>query len=186
MIFSHFIARSMATPTHQKKLRADSKLAGLTAEQLEELNRMLMAGSCTLEDACGWLEARGVVMTPQALSKYYRRRVLPERWRYTQEAAAALNAVNADDVAPAAHRAIAARVFELATGPCAVDVKELAELYKLMIAGETVQQAERKLTLTERKAAQADAVREQLESKRASGGLSPEALALAEEALGLL
>jgi len=29
-------------------------------------------------------------------------------------------------------------------------------------------------------------VREQLESKRASGGLSPEALALAEEALGLL
>ena len=140
----------MATPTHQKKLRADSKLAGLTAEQLEELNRMLMAGSCTLEDACGWLEARGVKMTPQALSKYYRRRVLPERYRYTQEAAAALNAVNADDVAPAAHRAIAARVFELATGPCAVDVKELAELYKLMIAGETVQQNERKMTLTER------------------------------------
>lgn len=176
----------MATPTHHKKLRADSKLAGLTAEQLEELHRMLMAGSCTLEDACGWLEERGVKMTPQALSKYYRRRVLPERYRYTQEAAAALNEVNADDVAPAAHRAIAARVFELATGPCAVDVKELSELYKLMIAGETVQQNQRKLTLTERKAAQADAVREQLESKRASGGLSPEALALAEEALGLL
>lgn len=176
----------MATPTHKKKLRADSKLAVLSAEQQEELNRLLMAGNCTLEDACSWLEARGVKMSPQAVSKYYRRRVLPERWKYTQEAAAALNGVQQGDVAPAAHRAIAARVFELATGPCAVDVKELAELYKLMIQGETVQQNERKLTLTERKAAQADAVREQLESKRASGGLSPEALALAEEALGLL
>ncbi len=173
-------------PTFQKKLRADSKLAKLSAADLEELNRMLISGAVTLDEACGWLASRGVVMSAQAVSKYYRRRVLPERWRYAQEAAAALNAVNQDAIGPAAHRAVAQRVFELATGPCAVDVKELAELYKLMIAGEMCLLNERKLSLTERKAAQADAVREELERKRAGGGLSPEALALAEEALGLL
>jgi len=176
----------MAAPACQKKLRADSKLSALPPETREQLNRMLMAGGCTLDEACAWLRQRGVSMSPQALSKYYRRRVLPERWRYTQEAAAALAAVQQDAVAPAAHRAVAQRVFELATGPCRVDAKELAALYKLMIAAESVQQAERKLALTERKAAQADAVREQLERKRAAGGLSAEALALAEEALGLL
>ncbi len=176
----------MPRPTHQKKLRADSKLNALTAEQRDEFDRMLLACSCTLDEAAAWLAERGVRLSIQSISKYFHARVLPARYRYQNEAAEVLLREDGGRVASAAHLAVRQLFFDRITGPCQMDMDTVKELYKLMLAGLACEQNERKLALSERKAAAADAVRAQLESKKAAGGLSAEALALAEEALGLL
>lgn len=168
-----------------KKLRADSKLNALSEEELGTLNALLGGGDITLAEGVEWLAARGVKLSAQALSDYYRLHVLPQRHERMRAVAAALNKVPDEEVTDASHRAVAQRVFELATDPQA-DPETLCDFYKLLIKAEATEQAGRKLALLEARAAAADAAKAALESKVKSGGLSPEALALAEEQLKLL
>ena len=59
-------------------------------------------------------------------------------------------------------------------------------LYDLVLKAQAQQIDARKLSLLEAKARQAEEAKAALENKVANGGLTPEALALAEEALKLL
>ena len=136
-----------------KKLRKDSKFARLTEEQRGELALYLECNG--LEDAQQWLAARGVEVSLQNISEYYRLHVLPYKWVRMETAAAVLSKVGGEKVTDAAHRAVAQRVFELSTDPKA-DPELLAKFYKLMNDGQATAQNERKLALLEAKARRAD------------------------------
>ena len=53
------------TPTHQKKLRADSKFALLSEELRGELADLLLSGQATQRDALEWLAGHGVKVSAQ-------------------------------------------------------------------------------------------------------------------------
>jgi len=141
-----------------KKLRKDSKIARLAEAEREELDALLLGGGVGLQEAQAWLAERGVQVSAQSVSEYYRLHVLPGKWRRMEASAAVLNKVKADDVADAARRAMAQRVFELSVDTGA-DPKLLATFYKLMLDGEAMAQNGRRLALLEKKAAAADAAR---------------------------
>lgn len=168
-----------------KKLRGDSRIGKLAERDREQLDAALLAGEWTLEEAREWLAARGVKISQQNISNYYRRHVLPTKWQRMGSIAAELNRVQADGVTEAARRAVAQMVFGLATDPSA-DPKLLATFYKLMLDSQSKALDERRLELMEARARQADEAKAALERKVANGGLTAEALALAEEALNLL
>lgn len=136
-----------------KKLRKDSKFSRLTEKQQGELGLYLEGHS--LKDAQQWLAKRGVEVSLQSISEYYRLHVLPCKWKRMATAAAILNKVKGESVTDAAHRAVAQRVFELSTDPAA-DPELLAKFYKLMNEGQATAQNERKLALLEQKARRAD------------------------------
>ena len=136
-----------------KKLRKDSKFARLTEEQRSELGVYLEGHS--LDESQQWLAARGVEVSLQSISEFYRLHVLPCKWQRMATVAAVLSKVEGESVTDAAHRAVAQRVFELATDPEA-DPEMLAKFYKLMNDGQATAQGERKLRLLEQKAAAAD------------------------------
>ena len=138
-----------------KKLRKDSKFAALTDEQRDELAAYMLGGGVSLADTQQWLAARGVKVSQQSISEYYRLHVLPSKWQRMAQTAAVLNKVEGESVTDAAHRAVAQRVFELSTDPEA-DPEQLAKFYKLMNDGQATAQGERKLRLLEQKAAAAD------------------------------
>lgn len=159
----------MPTPTHQKKLRP-GKLSQLPPEARAALDARLRGQQDTLEGIAAWLEAEhGVTISPQALSMYYRRRVLPEKWRHMEAIAAELNRVGGEHVAAAAGQAVAQKVFEWATDEQA-DPKLLATFYKLMLDTQAQQMDARKLAMLERKAAAADAA----EAAAQDSALTPE------------
>ncbi len=144
----------MKPKTLQKKLRSDAKINALTEEQRDELDDLLLAGG-SLEEGLAWLRERGVTMSAQSLSEYNRHHVLPIRYRRRDLAAAALNAAsNGVDVTKAAHTAVAQLVFELATSVDA-DPEVVSLMYRLMIQGQTAEQAERKLQMLEAREAEA-------------------------------
>lgn len=136
-----------------KKLRKDSKFARLTEEQRGELGVYLEGHS--LEESQQWLAARGVEVSLQSISEFYRLHVLPCKWKRMATVAAVLSKVEGESVTDAAHRAVAQRVFELSTDPKA-DPELLAKFYKLMNDGQQTAQSERKLALLEAKARRAD------------------------------
>lgn len=156
-------------PTHQKKLRP-GKLSQLPPEVRAQLDSRLRGQQDTLESIAAWLEAEhGVSISQQALSMYYRRRVLPEKWRHMEAIAAELNRVGGEHVAAAAGQAVAQKVFEWATDEQA-DPKLLATFYKLMLDTQAQQMDARKLAMLERKAAAADAA----EAAAQDSALTPE------------
>lgn len=136
-----------------KKLRKDSKFSRLTEGQRGEL-ALYMEGH-GLEETRQWLAERGVEVSLQSISEYYRLHVLPCKWKRMATAAAILNKVKGESVTDAAHRAVAQRVFGLSTDPAA-DPELLAKFYKLMNEGQATAQNERKLALLEQKARRAD------------------------------
>ena len=168
-----------------KKLRGDSRIGKLAERDREQLDAALLGGEWTLEEAREWLAGRGVEISMQKISLYYRRHVLPTKWQRMEAIAAALNRVAGDNVAEAAGQAVSQKVFEWATDEQA-DPKLLATFYKLMLDTQAQRMDARKLALLEDKARAADEAKAALERKVANGGLTPEALALAEEALNLL
>ena len=136
-----------------RKLRKDSKFARLTQEARSELGVYLEGHS--LEESQQWLAARGVEVSLQSISEFYRLHVLPCKWKRMATVAAVLSKVEGESVTDAAHRAVAQRVFELSTDPKA-DPELLAKFYKLMNEGQQTAQSERKLALLEAKARRAD------------------------------
>lgn len=139
-----------------KKLRSDSKFARLTEDARDELAELMLSGKSSLEDIAAWMrEEHGISVSCQSISEYYRRHVLPTKWRRMNRVAAALNRVDDKVVTDAAHRAVAQRVFDLSTDPAA-DPHLLSEFYKLMLAGQRQAVDERKLSLLEARARAAD------------------------------
>ncbi len=152
-----------------KKLRKDSKFSSLTDAQRDSLAELMLSGKAGLEEVKDWLGKKGVTVSLQSISEYYRNHVLPSKWRRMNRVAIALNKVPDAAATDAAHRAVAQKVFELSTDPKA-DPKLLSEFYKLMLAGQRQAVDERKLALLEAKAKAADAAQEALRQD----GLTPE------------
>lgn len=173
----------MSTPP--KKLRADSKLHALSPEERAELGDLLYNGKLTLETGVEWLADHGVTLSMQSLSDYYKLHVLPYKHAHADEVAEALKTISAGNVTEGAHRAVAQRVFELATTPGG-DMELLCDLYKLLLKAEDSKQNERKLKLYEAKAKAADEARELLAARDKSQGISEETLALIEQKLNLM
>lgn len=138
-----------------KKLRPDSKFAALTEEQRGELNALLNSGEATLADAQEWLRGVGVEVSRQSISEYYRTHVLPHRWERQEQIAAMLDKVGGEKAARAARASMAQRVFDMATDENA-NPKLLEKFFRLMLAGERLEQDDRKLRLLERRAEQAE------------------------------
>lgn len=143
------------TPTHQKKLRADSKFALLSEELRGELADLLLSGQATQRDALEWLAGHGVKVSAQSLSEYYRNRVLPLRFERMIAAAGVLNKLRSDELTSATHEAVAQRAFQLATEQ-EMDPELLATFYTLMLKGQQSDREERKLRLAEDRARKAD------------------------------
>lgn len=144
-----------------KKIRKDSKIGALTPEERSAFAHFMLSGKAGLEEAQAWLAQRGVCISQQAISEYYRNHILPAHWEMMNKTAALLNAVDDAQAPTAAHRAVAQRVLDLATDPAA-SPDLLAKFYKLMLDGQRQVVDERKLALLEAKAKAADAAQEAL------------------------
>lgn len=168
-----------------KKLRADSKLHALTPEERAELDTLLYNGKLTLEAGVEWLAEHGVRLSMQSLSEYYKLHVLPRQHAHADEVAEILKTISAGNVTEGAHRAVAQRVFELATTPGG-DMELLCDLYKLLLKAEGSKQADRKLQMLEAKAKAADEARELLAKRDKAKGISEETLAYIEKKLNLM
>lgn len=168
-----------------KKLRADSRLHALEEDDRTELDTMLCGGS-TLAECVEWLAGKGVAISQQALSDYYRIHVLPGQWARKQQIARQLAALKGgEEMTAAATNAVRQKVMDLATQPGA-DAKMVKMLFTLVLQAQAQELDARRVKLLEQKAAAADAAKAALEKKVSQGGLTPEALALAEEQLKLL
>lgn len=167
-----------------KKLRADSTFARLSEEQLAQVDDMLLSGS-SYEEVRVFMAECGRTCSHTSVADYYRTHILPRKWARQQRLARELNAVDTSGLDDTTLAAVRARAMELAITPGA-EVKHIKALYELVLKAQAQRLDERRVVMLEKKAAAADAAREALEKKVSGGGLTPEALALAEEALNLL
>lgn len=167
-----------------KKLRADSTFARLSEEQLAQVDDLLLSGT-SYEDVRAYMAECGLTCSQTSVADYYHTHILPRKWARQQRLARELDAVNTSGLDDATLDAVRARAMELAITPGA-EVKHIKALYELVLKAQAQRLDERRVAVLEKKAAAADAAREALEKKVSGGGLTPEALALAEEALNLL
>lgn len=166
------------------KLRSDSTFARLPADVKERVDDMLMCYA-GLQDVQTYLDTEGVAVSQTAIANYYQTHLLPIIHQRTNGTAELINQIEQGDLDDASFKTAKQRLFELMTTPGANP--KVIKLYSdIVLKATALQQDARKIALLEAKAAAADAAKEALERKVASGGLTPEALALAEEQLRLL
>ncbi len=168
-----------------KKLRADSSFNRLSAEQLEQVRDMLFSG-VSYRDVREYMISVGVQISETSVSDYYHAHVRPELWARRARIATQIN-TEADgiDIDAATRAAVKQRALELALNPSS-STKDIKDLLGLVLKDTALQHDHRRIELLEQRAASADAAKEMLKTQVSSGGLSPEGLALAEEALKLL
>lgn len=167
-----------------RKLRPDSTIGSLPPDLKDQVDELLLSGH-PYRKIKELLAAHDITLSVTSIGEYYQRQVLPAKLARQHRTAAELNRIAVDGLDEATMQALRSTVFELASRPN-TDPKQLSMLMSLVLKAETLKQDDRKLKLLEKKAAQADAARAALETKIAAGGLSDEALALAEEQLKLL
>ena len=167
-----------------KKLRSDSTFSRLSPEQLAHVDDMLTSGS-SYAAVQQFLGDCGQSCSQTSIADYYQTHVAPRKWARQQRIATELAAIECAGVDDATLLAVRQATFELAMTPGS-DPKHLRMLYDLVLKAQAQQIDARKLALLEAKARQAEEAKAALEYKVANGGLTPEALALAEEALKLL
>lgn len=168
-----------------RKLNSSSTFAKLTPEARGEVDAMLLDGK-GYNDVLAYLKKHGLKCSRTSVADYYQVHVLPEHWARKQKIARQLAALKGgEDMTAAATNAVRQKVMDLATQPGA-DAKLVKMLFSLVLQAQAQELDARRVKLLEQKAAAADAARAALEQKVANGGLSPEALALAEEQLKLL
>lgn len=168
-----------------RKLNSSSTFAKLTPEARGEVDAMLLDGK-GYNDVLAYLKKHGLKCSRTSVSDYYQVHVLPEHWARKQKIARELAALKGgEDMTTAALNAVRQKVMDLATQPGA-DAKLVKMLFSLVLQAQAQELDARRVSLLEKRAAAADAAKAALEQKVANGGLSPEALALAEEQLKLL
>ena len=168
-----------------RKLHSTSTFARLTAEDRAHIDDLLINGAGYAE-ILDHLKTRGLHCSITSISEYYQNHVLPEKWARQKRIAAQLATLRGGETLDtAALNAVRQRVLDLTLTPGS-DPKLIRTLYTLLIQAKAQELDARKLALLEAKAAAADAAKAALQAKVSSGGLTPEALALAEEQLKLL
>lgn len=174
----------MPRTSNAVKLRADSTFARLAPAELAEVEDMLLGGA-SYADVQVLLADYGQKCSQTAIAKYYHSRIIPRKWAAQQKVAADLATLGSEGVDEATLNAVRQATLELALTP-GTDPKSLRTLFDLVLKAQAQRMDERKLKLLEQRAAAADEAKAALERKVAAGGLTPEALALAEEQLNLL
>jgi hypothetical protein len=145
----------------------DGEAAGEAMEAVYRVMGWLASGTlATAKEMI--LEAFGVETSPAALSAFWRRfrsSWLGERMRRSSRAAHELaNLLDRDQVESATWDLLSQQAFELLTSPDP-DPHALVKLGKLILQGQKHSLDERKVTLLEAKAKQADAAKDVMESQ---------------------
>lgn len=167
-----------------KKLRSDSTFARLSESELARVDDMLLAGR-GYDEVRAYMDKCGHACSRTSVVDYYQVHVLPRKWARQQRLARELEAIDTTGLDAATLNALRQRAMELAVTPGS-DVKHVNTLFSLVLKAQAQRLEERRVSLLEARAAAADAARAALEQRVHAGGLTPEALALAEEALHLL
>lgn len=166
-----------------KKLRSDSSFARLSQDDLVQVEDMLSHGDSYV-DVQDFMMGRDIKVSQTSIAEYYQLHLRPRLDARRERLAASINeTADGSELDDATKMSVKQRLFEMMLDP-QVDSLSVQRLYNILIRLELLEQNERKLALLEKKAA--DAARAQLECKIHDGGLSADALALAEEALKLL
>ena len=158
-----------------------------------------LLGSMKYEEALSWLISEcGVSSSLAALSSFYRRHcapVLKDRRRlFALKAEEFEKAADEDglDFTESAFARLKQRYFEMVLDPLAdmAEVETMGKMLinygKLQLAGEKVDQDNRRLKMLEAKERKLEEAKKDLEERKAGGGLSEETLAEIERTLGML
>lgn len=167
-----------------KKLRSDSTFNRLGAGERARVDDMLLSG-LGYDEVREYMAGRGHPVSRTSVAEYYHVHIWPRKWARQQRLARELEAVDTTGMDAATLNALRERAMELAVTPGS-EVKHVNTIYNLVLKAQAQRLEGRRVALLERKAAAADAARAALEQRVHAGGLTPEALALAEEALHLL
>lgn len=169
----------------KKKLRSDSSFAKLSHDDLALVDDMLMHHA-SYEDVQSFMLSRDIKVSQTSISEYYQLHLRPRLDARRERLAASINeTADGSELDDATKMSVKQRLFEMMLDP-QVDSLSVQRLYNILIRLELLEQNERKLALLEKKAADADAAKEQLTRTAQSASLSPEALAQIEEAIKLL
>lgn len=164
-----------------KKLRADSRFARLEPAQRAKVDDMLMGGA-SYSEVAQYMHGLGIKISQTSCADYYQTHLRPLIWARRERLASCINAEESGSTTldSTTLLAVRQRVFELAVNPSGAP-KIIKQLFELILKAESIGHESRRIALLEAKAAAADAAITNLKSKIALGGLTPEALALAEE-----
>lgn len=144
------------------KHRPDSTIGNLEPELREQVHELLLDG-CGYRKVKELLAERGVKLSIQSISEYYRRHLLPAKIARENRTAAELQKISCEGLNEATLCAIRSTVFELASSP-SPNPKTLNTLFGLVLKAEKLSQDARKLKLLEAKAAEADKAKEVTQS----------------------
>lgn len=132
-----------------KKLRHDSSFARLSPEELAEVDDMLLTGS-SYAQVKAWLAERDIECSQTSVAEYYQRHLAPQRHARMRSIAESLATAGKTDGAltDATLAVVRQTVMELALSP-KVDSLAIQRLYSLVLRGEALEIARRKLDLLE-------------------------------------
>lgn len=166
-----------------RKPRKDSKIASLAPAIKSAVNDMLMR-NCGIDDVRDYLQGKGVKISGEAISNYYRYHILPHIRQANADHAAIINRIPQGDLDDATYSATKQQLYTLLTTPGANP--KIVKIYHDMIIKATKQRLDaRKIAILEDKLASAKAVAEQaLDGARK--GLTDETIADIQEKLKLL
>lgn len=173
-----------------KKPRSDSKLDALAPEHKHALTEMLVRNERYVS-ILQWLQDEcGVESSLAALSAYNKRVVAPliaeQRKLAVQRAEMVIAEADGFDWDAASSELLRQTVFGLMCNPNA-DQEQITNMFRLLLAHQKNQTESRRLALLEEKNAAAKKMLEAAaKNKTGDNALTPEALALIEQAAGLL
>lgn len=167
-----------------KKMRADSTFVKLSLDEQAELDEMLLRGTGYAE-VQGWMAERGLHCSQTSIADYYQNHVVPAKHARLRRTSKNLKDFTAEGVDEATLNELRAITMDMVLTPGA-DLKSIRTIYGLVLKGRSIELEARRVAMLEKKAAQLDAAREALEKRKDGGGLTPEALAVIEEALNLM
>lgn len=149
-----------------------------------EVDELLLRGA-GYEEVQGYLAERGLKCSLTSVADYYQTHVVPQKWARAKKVARDLNKLSLDGADEATLNQLRSLVMDMTLTPGA-DLKSIRTIYGLVLKGRSLELESRRIAVLEKKAAQLDAAREQLEARKAAGGLTPEALAEIEGMLKLM
>lgn len=136
------------------KLRPDSTFAQLEPEQLDAVNAALLGGASSYTDVSLMLREWGYKLSIQSVGEYYRRHLLPEKWRVNNKTAEVLDGIDRGNLDDATFTALKQATFDLATSPNG-DHDTIIKMFSTVLKGQQFQLDRDKFDLLLRREAQA-------------------------------
>lgn len=131
-----------------EKLRPDSTFSRMPDDVRDEINAALLDNKHTYTEVRDLMAEMGYKISIQQIGEYYRRKLLPQKWRSLDKTAAILDGIKSQNVDAATHAAVKHATLELATAPNA-DPKNVAKMYALVLKSNQLEIDKRKLEMLE-------------------------------------